>query len=193
MVAYAPMDFKQYKHVIFDFDETLATLIVDWKFWHTDIVPIIKKYEPDFDEALAASLDMSSVHQFIDKYGQSFRRDYVDFEISIEQKHYHGYKIIDQSLALLKKFHQQNKTIYLLTSNSREIVLPILQEMRIADYFARIITVNDVENVKPSPAPFKLIKDEKIALDQYLMVGDSVNDSGFAKNVGIAYLDVKDL
>lgn len=190
MVAYMFMDFKPYENIIFDFDETLATLIVDWKWWHTDIIPIIKKYEPDFDEN--SKLNMYNIHQFTNKYGKSFRDDYVNFEISLELKHYKTYKLIDKSFKLLQELHQQNKSLYLLTSNSREIVLPILKELKIEDYFVKTIMANDVENFKPSPAPFKLIASGETDHSQYLMVGDSINDREFAQNVGIDYLDVKD-
>lgn len=189
MVAYMLMNFKPYSHIIFDFDETLATLIVDWQFWHIDIIPVIKKYEPDFNEK--SSLNMYNIHQLINKHGKSFRDDYVNFEINLETKHYKSYKLIDKNFDLFQELHRQKKNLYLLTSNSREIVLPILKELNIADNFSKIITVNDVENVKPSPAPFKLIGNENSDKSQYLMVGDSINDREFAQNIGIAYLDVK--
>lgn len=191
MVAYMFMDFKPYKNIIFDFDETLATLIVDWQFWHQGIVPIIKKYEPDFDEN--TNLHMYAIHQFINKYGKDFRDDYVNFEISLEQKNYKTYKLIDKSFKLLQELHGKNKNLYLLTSNCREVVLPILKELKIEDYFVKTIMANDVENFKPSPAPFKLIGNENSDKSQYLMIGDSVSDREFAQNVEIDYLDVKDL
>lgn len=184
------MNFDQYSHIIFDFDETLATLQVEWSFWHQDIIPLIKKYEKDFDPQ--TYLDMSAIHRYVEKYGSSFLSDFVAFEKKLEQDHYYGYIRIEKSLALLEKLHQAQKTLFLLTSNCREVVEPILEELRIKTYFKKIVTVNDVENLKPSAAPFKLIREDDVELKNYLMIGDSKNDSGFAKATGIAYLDVRE-
>ncbi len=191
MVAYMFMDFKPYKNVIFDFDQTLATIIMDWSSWYPGVMSIIKRFEPNFDEN--TDFHMYAIHQFINKYGKAFRDDYIQFELKMEKENYQGYQLIETTFNLLQTFYQQGKNLYLLTSNSREVVSPILKELQIADHFDKIITLDDVENVKPSPAPFKLIASDKIDKSQYLMIGDSISDREFAQNVEIGYLDVKDL
>jgi HAD superfamily hydrolase (TIGR01549 family) len=184
------MTFDQYSHIIFDFDETLVTLKIHWSFWHQDIIPLIEKYEADFDPQ--TYLDMSFIHRYVEKYGPNFLKDFVEFEKKLEQEHYYGYIKIEKSLKLLEELERAEKKLFLLTSNCREVVEPILTELKIKDYFQRIVTVNDVENLKPSAAPFKLIREIEIAKEKYLMIGDSKNDSGFAKQAGIAYLDVRE-
>jgi phosphoglycolate phosphatase-like HAD superfamily hydrolase len=92
----------------------------------------------------------------------------------------------------LERLQQVENTLFLLTSNCREVVEPILEELQINTNYKKIVTVNDVENLKPSAAPFKLIREDEVELKKYLMIGDSKNDSGFAKAVGIAYLDVRE-
>lgn len=184
------MDFNQYNHIIFDFDQTLVSLLIDWSSWQEGVAAIINKYDSSFNEA--KSLHSHSITKFIDKYGKTFRDDYINFGLNLEQKNYSGYEIINKTMTLLKTMHQQNKNLYLLTSNSAETVLPILEELKITDYFNKIITANDVENVKPSPSPFKLIYTEGNNKNQYLMIGDSISDRGFAENIGIDYLDVAD-
>lgn len=185
------MNFDQYQHVIFDFDETLATIIMDWSPWYEGVAKIVQKYQPSFDNA--NNLHMQSVSEFINQYGQSFRDEYVNFEIDLENKNYQSYKIIQKTLDLLQEFYKQNKNLYLLTSNSKVTVLPILEELKIADYFTKIVTLDDVRNFKPSPIPFESIYVEGNNKKQYLMVGDSVSDKGFAQNAGIDYLDVDDI
>ncbi len=178
------------QHIIFDFDKTLATLQVEWQFWHAQIIPLIKKYQPEFDPN--TPLDMSSIHDFIEQYGKPFRDAFVQMETQLELEHYQGYTANQSALALLQQLVQQQKSCYLLTSNCREVVLPILDELNITQSFKKIITVGDVPNIKPSNAPFKLIHDGS-PKSEYLMIGDSVSDSGFATTVGIAYLDVREI
>lgn len=176
--------------IIFDFDRTLVSLQVDWQQWYGPVKQLLAEYDPTFDKNTA--IDMSSLHAFIDKYGSSFRDAFVQIETTIEQKYYHGYTSIAETIRLLKQLQQQQKQLFLLTSNCRAVVLPILNELQIASYFSRIITINDVPNIKPSAVPFKLIHDGSPKTD-YLMVGDSASDKGFARNVGIEYLDVQDI
>lgn len=176
--------------IIFDFDRTLATLKMEWQFWDVPIKQLITAYEPNFDQTTV--LNMVSISPYIEKYGKDFRDAFVKIETAVEQKHYQGYIVIPEAVALLQQLHQQNKQLYLLTSNCREVVLPILDELQITSCFKKILTVGDVPNIKPSPAPFVLIADGSPKTD-YLMVGDSVSDRGFAKNVGIEYLDVADI
>ena len=190
MVAYIIMNFKRYKHIIFDFDQTLATLLMDWSSWQPGVVSVIKKFEPDFDEN--TDLHMYDIHRFINQYGPAFRDDYVDFEVAMEKATYHGYQLITPTFNLLQTCHQQNKKLYLLTSNSKEIVLPILKELQITNYFTNIITLEDVANVKPDPMAFSLIvqAEAEINKSQYLMIGDSISDKEFARNAGIDYFDI---
>ena len=35
-------------HIIFDLDETIVTLNIDWSEWYEQCDVVIQKYEPDF-------------------------------------------------------------------------------------------------------------------------------------------------
>lgn len=186
------MTFDQYSHLIFDFDETIAKLLIDWSAWDKGVLELFLKYEPSFDQS--TRFNMSAIHRFIERYGKAFRAEFVDFENQLEKNNYHGYEIVPTGMALLNQAHQERKNLYLLTSNCRAVVLPVLGELKIMNYFTKIITVDDVPNLKPSPEPWPLITEGK-AIDkkQYLMVGDSESDSGFAAAVGIDFINVHEL
>ena len=190
MITYVLMNFKPYQHVIFDFDKTLATLIIDWSGWEQMVATLIKKYQPDFDEN--TQLHMYSINEYVNQYGKAFYQDYADLEIALEREHYQGYEVVEKSFNLLQKLHQQQKILYLLTSNSQNTVIPILKELGVFNYFSKIVALENVENLKPSSMPFKLISNGLDDKNTYLMIGDSRSDRGFAHNTGIAYLDIKD-
>lgn len=182
-----------YSHVIFDFDDTLAKLLIDWPKWHPMITQLIQRFEPDFVFTDKSQTGHFAIHQYINRYGQKFYDEFLSSAINFEVSNYSGYGLIPHSLNLLKQLHQAGKKLYLLTSNCREVVAPVLEDLEITDFFKRVITVNDVSNLKPTAAPFELIKEDSVPLNKYLMVGDSESDSGFAENIGIAYLDVRDI
>ena len=49
---------------------------------------------------------------------------------------------------------------------------------------------SDVDYLKPNPDGFKLIDDGKTNIDQYLFIGDSSNDEGATKALGMDYFEV---
>lgn len=186
------MSLSAHSHFIFDFDETIVTLLIDWSGWPPGVLALFLKYEPNFDPS--TRFNMSAIHRFIERYGEAFRTEFVAFEQQLEINNYQGYEIVPAGFQLLQQAHQADKNLYLLTSNCRAVVLPVLSELGIADYFDKIITVDDVPNLKPSPAPWPLITGGKaVDKSQYLMVGDSESDSGFAAAVGIDFVNVREL
>lgn len=191
------MNLSSYSHLIFDFDETIATLQIRWPEWHRQIASVIQNYEADFNAEDAVKLTMYDIHRYINRYGKAFRDDFVAFEQRIETQNYHGFDIVPAGFALLKQAQQEQKQLYLLTSNCRAVVGPVLIELGIKDYFQRIITVDDVANLKPSAMPWQLIAateaEQQIPKAKWLMVGDSASDSGFAATVGINFVNVNEL
>lgn len=185
------MTYNHYRHIIFDFDETLATLLIDWSYWDKAVLELLGKYGelPPAD----TQLNMYHIHQYIERYGKQFRDDFVTLEQRIEKEQYRGYQPIAPSLAFLHALHEQGKQLYLLTSNCRATIEPILEELGIKTWFHTIVTVDDVENLKPTQAPWKLIGNAHSDKAEYLMVGDSTSDSGFARNNEIAYLHVDEI
>lgn len=182
-----PFDYSQ---IIFDFDETLAKLLIDWRKWDLEIAKLIQKYEPDFSLDRAAGLGHFTINEYITRHGASFRRDFIRISGQAEKDNYHGYEIIDEGMSLFKKLHHAQKDLYLLTSNCRLVIDPILDELDITQHFKKTVTTDEVENLKPTSAPFALIHEPGRPLSDYLMIGDSASDSGFATSAGIDYLDV---
>jgi phosphoglycolate phosphatase-like HAD superfamily hydrolase len=182
-----------YSHVIFDFDDTLAKLLIDWPKWKIEIAKLIQNYQTDFTLERATALNHFVINQYITRYGDTFRSDFIRVSAQAEKDNYHGYRIINEGMNLLEKLHRAEKDLYLLTSNCRLVIDPVLEELSITKHFKKIITTDEVDNLKPTSAPFKLIYEQGRPLSDYLMIGDSSSDSGFAKSAGIDYLDVRDI
>jgi phosphoglycolate phosphatase-like HAD superfamily hydrolase len=176
------------KHIIFDFDETLCTLLIDWTPWRKELDELFAasdltpKNEPDFNYAVIVNL-------YIEKYGKAGRDEIVALNYRIEKDYYSGYELSPIALPLLESV-EKIAQLYLWTSNDRRTVAPILRELEIADKFQKIITRNDVEYVKPKAVGFALIYDERNARSQYLLIGDSRSDSGAATDAGIDFINI---
>jgi FMN phosphatase YigB (HAD superfamily) len=177
-----------YSHIIFDFDETLATLQIDWTGWYEGISKIILKYEPGIE--LPGIISHTLFNNYVKKYGESIRRELWQFSAEFELSANKGIIPNKKAIQLLRSI-PKNKHIYLFSSNSRKIILQSLKYLDIEEKFDKIITRDEVDFIKPDTHGFTLIYDGQTPLSQYIMIGDSSSDSGLARNAGIKYLDVK--
>ena len=177
-------------HLIFDFDGTLADLILDWSKWHLEVLEIIGKY--DKEAVNFRGVVHYSRNDFLKRFGRVLKKDLDTHNEKYEAKMLSGYKANDYLVDFVKnnseKYYQ-----FLYTSNSRKTILPIVEELEIIDDFKKIITADEVEYFKPHPFGFDLIYDPNIDKLHYLMIGDSKADSGVAKAAGIDYVDVTEI
>ena len=60
------------KVIIFDFDRTIGTLIIDWTEWRKDIRGLIYEFEPESDINLE-DIRHTNQNDLIEKYGTKFR------------------------------------------------------------------------------------------------------------------------
>ena len=76
------------------------------------------------------------------------------------------------------------------SSNSSKAIDKVLKEEGLDKCFKLIVSRSDVDYLKPNPDGFKLIDDGKTNIDQYLFIGDSSNDEGATKALGMDYFEV---
>lgn len=72
-----------------------------------------------------------------------------------------------------------------VTNKSARFTLPLLEHMKLADYFSEVVAGDTLPNKKPDPGPL-LYACEKfgVAPAAMLMVGDSINDAQAARAAG---------
>lgn len=180
----------KYKHVIFDFDETLATLQINWSGWYKGIANIIVKHEPQAE--LPPVIPHTLFNDYVKKYGEPIREELWQFSADFELKANKGLVPNHKALEFLDSIYRVKKA-YLYSSNSRQIIHQSLINLGITDKFIKIITRDEVDFIKPDPHGFSLIYDNQTPLSQYVMIGDSSSDSGLAKNAKIDFIDVRTL
>jgi phosphoglycolate phosphatase-like HAD superfamily hydrolase len=181
---------QNFTHVVFAFDLTLAELLVDWTEWYVEVKKVGQKFDPTFGVDEKVNYEM--MNKLIKTHGQKARLEILAFWQKYELANVSGAKPIEPALKALKNLASHQKA-YLLTSNTKPTVLPILAELEIAHLFQRIIAQEDIEFFKPHSYAFTLIQDGQTPLSKYVMVGDSKNDEGFARNAGISFIHVDEL
>jgi len=180
---------KGKKHIIFDFDETLCTLLIDWSNWEKDLQKLFSSYDlnagdSDFEYAKMINL-------CIERYGDEARDKILEINYRNEKNYFSGYDLSPITMDLLE-ISKENADLYLWTSNDKRTIVPILKELDMEKFFKKIVTRNDVKYVKPSADGFSLIYNENNPKSQYMLIGDSESDSGAANESGIDFLNIKE-
>ena len=176
------------KVIIFDFDRTIGTLIIDWTEWRKDIRGLIYEFEPESDINLE-DIRHTNQNDLIEKYGTKFRE-------SLNQINEHSEQVLVTDFILNQKILDYIKftdnTLYCWSSNSRKTLDKYLNGVNIVNKFEKIISREDTYLLKPDAEGFRFIRDQEIPLERYLFVGDSDADKVAAEKSGINFIHVND-
>ncbi|WJE52503.1 pyrophosphatase PpaX [Bacillus cereus] len=170
--------------VLFDLDGTLINtneLIIS-SFLHTlnkyypdqykreDVLPFIG---PSLHETFG-SMDENKVDEMIQCYRQ-FNHEHHD-ELVEE------YETVYETVRELKK---QSYKIGIVTTKARQTVEMGLKLSKLNDFFDVVVTIDDVQHVKPHPEPIqKALKLLHAKPEETLMVGDNHHDIVGGQNAG---------
>lgn len=171
--------------VLFDLDGTLINtneLIIS-SFLHTlhtyypnqykreDVLPFIG---PSLHDTFS-SIDKDRVEELIQCYRQ-FNHDHHDELVEEYETVYDTVKIL----------REKGYKIGIVTTKIRETTNMGLKLTKLNSFFDVIVTIDDVENVKPHPEPIqKAIRLLEAKPEETLMVGDNHHDIVGGKNAGV--------
>ncbi|MDO8240818.1 MAG: HAD hydrolase-like protein [Candidatus Moranbacteria bacterium] len=179
---------KNKNHIIFDFDATLCTLLVDWNPWRKEMDDIFSELGLNVDRS--SNFNYSEMlNRCVEKGGDAMRDRIMEMNYNVEKNFSSGYDLSPLAMPLLE-LSKTNADLYLWTSNDKRTIMPILEELNWVKFFKKIVTRNDVRYIKPSADGFALIYDENVPKSQYLLIGDSRSDSGAAQAAGIDFLNI---
>jgi len=107
---------------------------------------------------------------------------YLDCYASVNGKHTTLYPGVHAGLDALKA---SGFPLACVTNKSERFTLPLLEQMRLADYFSIVIAGDTLPRKKPDPLPLThTCRHFGIAPREMLMIGDSLNDAQAARAAG---------
>jgi phosphoglycolate phosphatase len=107
---------------------------------------------------------------------------YLDCYESVNGKHTLLYPGVLEGLEALK---HAGFPLACVTNKSERFTLPLLKQMKLADYFAVVVSGDTLPKKKPDPLPLThACKELGIAPREMLMIGDSLNDTLAARAAG---------
>jgi phosphoglycolate phosphatase len=178
------------KYLIFDFDETIDTLVIDWEIWKQGMNDIIQRYDPTGSIAFSLEKSDSLENYYLEKFGEKINHDFIEFKRDFENKYLQGHTPNQAAVNFIKK--ADGFTILMWTGNHRDTVRTILAELGIAEKIKKIVGRENVKFIKPNPDGFTQLFVPGSEKKDYLMIGNSSADSGAAKAVGIDFIHVDD-
>ncbi|MBV9480134.1 MAG: HAD family hydrolase [Acidobacteria bacterium] len=186
-------DFQQYlqknqkREVIFDFDETISTLLINWAEWDRAVGQVLHRYDPAF--VPLGIIEAVQQNIFMQRFGKKFRDDLLHTTCKYEKELVSGHRVNSVALILIKKARSV-ANLHIWTSNHLETIYPILQELHLDSAFKRMIARGDVTFIKPHPEGFYLLFDENNPKSAYLLIGDSKKDAEAAKSAGVDFMNI---
>lgn len=178
-------------HIIFDLDETILELLLPWDEWLKEIRRIGDEYDKDVWADYDRGEVMAAIPQnrLFKKFGSEVRDKINSYTETFETTRLEGVRKYDELIEFIKT-NADNYIFSIWSANSAMVIDKVLKEEGSDKCFKLIVSRGDVDYLKPDPDGFKLIDDGKTSIDQYLFIGDSSNDEGAAKALGMDYFKV---
>lgn len=179
----------EFPAVIWDFD---GVIVDSEKLWATEA--------PNFYHQVCPTFQEEDRHQFVggslknawqifrDKYGVTM--SYPDFKLECEdyalEKMYPHVKLSPNIWQCFEKLRENNVPQIIASSGTRRWIMPTIERLKIADFFAEIVSSDDTNGRgKPFPDVF-LLAAEKLAVNpaKSLIIEDSANGVKAGKIAG---------
>lgn len=178
------------KTIIFDLDNTLTQLTIDWSGVYNMLYDAANKLFPDLKITIpSSSLEFYTLYSQLISQGGLKTKENLDQTIeTFEVSHYHGY-IPNPMLVSFIHNNANQFQFALWTSNTRGAIQDFLEKESLKSVFHTIVTLNDVHRAKPHSDGFLQIFDKNSDKNTYLMVGDRSIDRDAAHNAGIDYFE----
>jgi phosphoglycolate phosphatase len=101
---------------------------------------------------------------------------------AVNGKHTTIYPGVKEGLDLLRA---QGYPLACVTNKSERFTLPLLDYVRLSEYFVSVVSGDTLPQKKPDPAPLlHACKQMNVAPNEMLMIGDSLNDTQAARAAG---------
>jgi len=180
------------KHLIFDLDETLVTLHIDWSKFREGLWQKVSAIDQKLVKEVLNRSGMASMlyNKAIINHGSKAKEIVMNYWARYEVKYFSGITKNKTLIDFLKK-NSNKYNFYIWTSNTKRIVNKVIRELSIASDIKKVITQEDVNLLKPYPDGFYLIYNSGTQeREDYLMIGDSDNDKLAAKAAEIDFLRI---
>ena len=185
------MNLSNYKHLIFDYDNTIARVPIDWRVARVNFRKFLTEKFPGIE--LERGIRVDEMERIAIEFFPEKKKEIFSFRNSLEKSFDGNHEPIYDVINLIRKCALGS--LHIISNNLKSTVFSGLRQFKIMQFFDVIIGVDQAGFPKPCTAAWDiLLKSREINQKSCLFIGDSqVTDEKFAQRVGISFLDVNDL
>ena len=180
--------FRSAEVVVFDFDDTLFTLELDWNALKQKLSEeIARKYnvERSFNPLVETVDELRLGHRRGDDIFNTILEIVNNFEMNA------NHKPLWPSIELLKKLKSEGKKVAIFTLNTRTAVSHILKNFDLDNYIDYIVCFEDVKWHKPQTEGLDLIQQHfGVSKDRIVFIGNSERDMMCGVNFDVDTFDI---
>lgn len=181
----------KYKHVIFDFDGTLADTISGITYACNEVS---KKYNINkvfTDKDVMIFIGKGSKHLFLsafnledlDEHTSKMYDDFMTYYLSCQLDHLNLYENAEK---VLKTLQNLNIFLYIYSNKPHDILVECVKKVLPSINFKLVLGNRTEDKPKPDPTFMnEYFKNNNIKKEESIYVGDSIVDLRFAQNLGV--------
>lgn len=169
-----------HNEIIFDFDETIARLVIDWSHFHVYMKELATQYRVE-KEREEMNTDGFSRYM-IEKFWEEWKAGIEGVFEKTESTHLSWLKI-NYALVDFIKNNREKYKFHILSNNMHSTLITALKELELEDYFINIFGRNSVPRPKPFPDGIeKIIELQWGDKSNFVMIWDNPNSDIAAAN-----------
>lgn len=179
------------KYLIFDLDDTLAHLNINWNTIRQGVFDIVAKHNKQLVETTVNErfATIYLANRAVTLYGEKMKDEITDFWTTYEKTNYSGYTPNSELITTVKSLDSQYQK-FIWTTNTESPINDFIKKEALDNQFKKIVSHHTSLHLKPEADGFAYIYIPGTPLSDYLMIGDSINDMGAAKNAGIDFFEI---
>ncbi|NHK29975.1 MAG: HAD-IA family hydrolase [Asgard group archaeon] len=181
--------------VIFDFDNTLVKSNINFPAMKIHMARAVKEFGLDFgaEEEIPLKYTAGNIIDEAAKYDEenetTLANQLWDVVENFEREGMKNISIDDDVFSMLKVLKEHGIPMAILTNNSREPTIEVLDRYSLRDYFELVIAREDVTRMKPDKEGIeKIIEKLSWNHEMVVFVGDSWVDGVAAKNANVRFI-----
>lgn len=183
------------KLVIFDLDGTLVDSAADIQVAANNTFSALKLPQQPLEQI--KRWIGGGVQVFVEKAMEHFGKvDWYDRSYELFMDFYRAVPaertiMFEGARELIEHLAQQQIPMAIVSNKPHELILPILQHLKIDDYFEAVLGGDSLSQKKPDPTPLLHVCETlDVAVDESWMVGDSAKDADAAESAKIPFVGV---
>ena len=174
----------EYTDIIFDFDETIVHLIIDWSQFHSYMKELANTY---WVESERISMNTHAFVEFVIQKFWKEGKNSIDEICEIVESKYLSDIVVNEELVHFIQQNSKKYNFHILSNNMYSTITQALKKMNMWEYFIQVLGRDSISTPKPHPIWIEhIIKNQWWKKENFVMIGDNPDsDIAAASRAGI--------